>query len=42
MKIENVSVFNHVRDYVVNNFGATTSLANVQSDLESKRGAKVK
>ncbi len=42
VKIKNVSVFNHVRDYVINNFGATTSLANIQSDLESKQGVKVK
>lgn len=42
VKIKNVSVFNQVRDYVINNFGATTSLANIQSDLESKQGVKVK
>ena len=42
VKIKNVSVFNQVRDYVINNFGATTSLANIQSDLESKRGVKIK
>ncbi|WP_303858638.1 ATP-binding protein [Senegalimassilia anaerobia] len=41
-KIKNVSVFNQVRDYVINNFGATTSLANIQSDLESKQGVKIK
>ena len=42
VKIKNVSVFNQVRDYIINNFGATTSLANIQSDLESKQGVKVK
>ena len=42
VKIKNVSVFNQVLDYVINNFGATTSLSNIQSDLESKRGVKVK
>lgn len=42
VKIKNVSVFNQVRDYVINNFGATTSLADIQSDLESKRGVRVK
>ena len=42
VKIKNVSVFNQVRDYAINNFGATTSLANIQSDLESKQGVKVK
>ena len=42
VKIKNVSVFNQVRDYLINNFGATTSLTNIQSDLESKQGVKVK
>lgn len=42
VKIKNVSVFNQVRDYVISNFGATTSLANIRSDLESKQGVKVK
>ena len=42
VKIKNVSVFNQVRDYVINNFGATTSLANIQSDIENKQGVKVK
>lgn len=42
VKIKNVSVFNQVRDYVINNFGVTTSLANIQSDLESKQGVRVK
>lgn len=42
VKIKNVSVFNQVRDYVINNFGATTSLANIQSDLESRQGVKIK
>lgn len=39
VKIKNVSVFNQVRDYVINNFGSTTSLVNIQSDLESKQVA---
>lgn len=42
VKIKNVSVFNQVRDYVINNFGATTSLANIQADLESKQGIEIK
>lgn len=42
VKIKNVSVFNQVCDYVINNFGATTSLTNIQPDLESKQGVKVK
>lgn len=36
MKLKNVSVFNRVRDYVINNLGATTSLANILSDLEKQ------
>ncbi len=42
VKIKNVSVFNQVRDYIINNFGAATSLANIQSDLESKQGVNIK
>lgn len=42
VKIKNVSVFNQMRDYVINNFGATMSLANIQSDLEGKQGVRVK
>ena len=42
VKIKNVSVFNQVRDYVINNFGAITSLSNIQSDLEHKQGVKIK
>lgn len=42
VKIKNVSVFNQVRDYVINNFGTTTSLANIQADLESKQGIEIK
>lgn len=42
VKIKNVSVFNQVREYVINNFGAIMSLSNIQSDLESKRGVKIK
>lgn len=42
VKIKNVSVFNQVCDYVINNFGATTSLANIQSDFENKQGVKIK
>lgn len=42
VKIRNVSLFNLVRDYVINNFGATTSLTNILSDLEEKQGARLK
>lgn len=42
VKVKNISVFNQVRDYVINNFGATMSLSNIQSDLESMQGVKVK
>lgn len=41
VKVKNVSVFNQVRDYVINNFGATTSLTNIQSDLE-RQGVRIK
>ena len=41
MKVKNVSVFNRVRDYVINNFGATTSLTNILSDLE-QQGVRIK
>ena len=41
VKVKNVSVFNRVRDYVINSFGATTSLASIQSDL-GRRGVRVK
>lgn len=40
-KVKNVSVFNQVRDYVISNFGATTSLTNILSDLE-RRGVRIK
>lgn len=42
VKVKNVSVFNQVRDYVINNFGATTSLSNMLSDLEIKQGVRIK
>lgn len=42
VKVKNVSVFNQVRDYVINNFGATMSLGNIQSDLEGKQGVRIK
>ena len=41
VKIKNVSVFNRVRDYVISNFGATTSLTNILSDFE-RQGVRVK
>lgn len=40
-KVKSVSVFNQVRDYVINNFGATTSLTNILSDLE-RQGVRIK
>ena len=39
--MKNVSVFNRVRDYVIKNFGATTSLTNIQSGLE-RQGVRIK
>ena len=41
-KVKNVSVFEQVRDYVINNFGATTSLKNIITDLEKKQNIKIK
>lgn len=42
VKIRHVSVFNLVRDYVINNFGATTSLTNILEDLEKKQHVKIR
>lgn len=39
VKVKNVSVFNQVRDYVINNFGATTSLTNIQSTSSARASA---
>ena len=41
IKIRNFSVFQKVQTYLVNNFGATTSLANLLADLE-KAGTHLK
>lgn len=41
VKVKNVSVFNRVRDYVINNYGATTSLTNILSDL-GRRSVRIK
>ncbi len=41
IKIRNVSVFRKVQDYLINNFGATTSLSNILAALE-KDGTKIK
>jgi len=35
VKIRNVSVFNIVQRYIINNFGATTSLTNILEDLHT-------
>lgn len=42
VKVKNVSVFDRVRDYIINNFGATTSLKNIMIDLEKKQNIKIK
>lgn len=42
VKVKNVSTFNQVRDYVINNFGATMSLSNIQSDLGQRQGVRIK
>ncbi len=41
VKIRNVSVFNQVQAYVINNFGSTASLTNILADLE-KQGLHIK
>lgn len=41
VKIRNVSVFQKVQQYMINNFGSTTSLTNILSELE-KSGMKIK
>ncbi len=40
-KIKSASVFNLVRDYIINNFGTTTSLSNILSDLKTKQGVNM-
>ena len=40
VKIRNVSVFNTVQTYIINNFGATTSLTNILNDLH-KNGSDI-
>ena len=42
VKVRHVSVFNLVRDYVINNFGATTSLTNILEDFEKKQHVKIR
>lgn len=39
-KIRNVSIFNTVQTYIINNFGATTSLTNILDDLH-KSGSNI-
>ena len=41
VKIRNVSAFQKVQQYLINNFGATTSLQNIMDELE-KNGTKIK
>lgn len=41
IKINNRSTFDAVMNYIINNFGATTSLRNIVKDLE-KNGTKIK
>ena len=41
VKVKNTSVFNKVQQYLINNFGSTTSLTNILSDLE-KSGMRIK
>ncbi len=41
VKIRNVSVFNMIQTYIINNFGATTSLTNILDDLH-KSGSDIR
>lgn len=41
VKIKNVSVFHQIQTYIINNFGAVTSLSNILSDLR-KNGCNIK
>lgn len=41
VKIKNTAVFHQVQTYIINNFGATTSLSNILSDLR-KNGCNIK
>lgn len=41
VQVRNSSVFEQVRTYITNNFGATTSLTNIHSDLQ-KQGLDIK
>lgn len=42
VKVKNIAVFNSVRDYVINNFGATMSIPNIQKDLKAKQGISIR
>lgn len=41
VKIKNVTVFHQIQTYIINNFGATTSLSNILFDLR-KNGCNIK
>ena len=41
VKIKNVAAFNLIRDYVINNFGSTTSINNIVKDL-NKNGIAIR
>ena len=41
VKIKNVSAFNQVQTYIINNFGATVSLSNILKDIH-KNGCNIK
>lgn len=42
MKIRHTSVFNAVRDYLINNFGATTSISNLVDHFKNVEGIPIK
>lgn len=41
VKINNVDTFNNIRDYMINNFGSPTSVANITKEL-NKQGISIK
>ena len=42
VKVRDVALFNQVRDYIINNFGATTSLSSIMLNLQKKQGVTLK
>ena len=42
VKVRDVALFNQVRDYIINNFGATTSVSSIMPNLQKKQGVTLK